>query len=113
MSLVIVYISGRPLRALLEEGTAQDNRGSQMDRLPEPPPGERPQGCQLGEPWSCGAERRGPSPEPTNGVRPFFSELSTDFAKQVFFFFFFFFNTRKTTLIISFSVCSKHSINIG
>lgn len=32
MSVVIVYISGGPLRALVEEGTAQDKRGSQMDQ---------------------------------------------------------------------------------
>lgn len=89
MSLVIVYISGRPLRALLEEGTAQDKRGSQMDRLPEPPPGERPQGYQLGQPWKCGAERRGPSPEPTNGVRPFFLSSALTLPSRYSSFFFF------------------------
>ena len=105
MNLLIVYISGRPLRPLLGELTAQDTCGSQVGQA-----GRDPRGINQDSSGTVGLNAGSPVLNPSCGAS---FELHTDPARQVLDYSPPFFQTRKATLVILVTVYSEHSINTG
>lgn len=108
MNLLIVYISGRPLRPLLGELTAQDTCGSQVGQA-----GRDPRGVSQDSSGTVGSNAGSPVLNPSRRAANSF-ECHTDPARQVLDYPSpFFFQTRKATLVTLVTVHSKHSINTG